>query len=477
MKVFHFKPRTVFTYVLIPVACAGVVSALLINILLTPVFTEHFTKKSAADLELASSLALEHCEENFLDLLSLRLSDDKMMQETMYRETLREITQIHSRLPSVHLLAVNKEGRVEAGTYPPIPLQSQFDLPHLQPVENTKANHRRTINGHTILFHSRYFPFWRLHIISLIPLETISAPVKMLQRGLIFSLIGISFILLITLFITMQFAIKHPLSKVIDATKEISNGTFPRIFSDRRDEIGKVTKAVNVMSLHLQENQAALEASIAEKSVLLQEIHHRVKNNLNIVVSLLHLQIDQVQNAKDPKQILHASCDRIYSMALVHEMLYQSNNFSQIDLKSYIESIGEKLFSIYAQDKVIERNFLIENVSVNLTMAMPIGLILNELITNSLLHAFPERNTGKISISIRSSDNTSWEIIYADDGIGIDYTFNFSDQRTTLGLSLISILGRQIDAEIEYENRDGYWLRMIIPMPAGPTLKLSSQEN
>ncbi|MFW5712290.1 MAG: hypothetical protein ACOCZA_10110, partial [Spirochaetota bacterium] len=92
-------PHTIFTYILIPVAIAGIVSAVLINLLLTPLLIDHFTEKSSTDLELATSIAMEYCEENFQDLLSLRLSDDEMMVETMYQETLREIIQLHQRWP------------------------------------------------------------------------------------------------------------------------------------------------------------------------------------------------------------------------------------------------------------------------------------------------------------------------------------------------------------------------------------------
>ncbi len=464
MKLHRLFPTTIFLYILGPVAFAGIISAVILNALLTPVFIDYFTEKSTTDLKLASSLAFERCEENFHDLLSQRLSDNEMMTATMYQETLREITQVHDRLPSVHLLAILRKGTVEASTYPAIPVNSNFTLPDpgISEVQEFKKD------GRALLYHSRDVPFGRLHVVALVPLEAISAPVRMIEGGLIFSLIGISIVLLVTLLITVQFAIKRPLNRIIEATKQISEGSFPQIQSTRQDEIGKVTAAVNDMSSHLKENHRALQNSIAEKSVLLQEIHHRVKNNLNVVVSLLHLQFDQAEKVEDPRQILKSSCDRIYSMALIHEKLYQSENFSQIDLQDYTETIVDQLFSIYAQNKHIEKHIHVEDFYVNLTVAMPFGLILNELITNSLLHAFPNRTSGRIEISIRHMDADNWEFIYSDDGIGIDPDFDFTAQRASLGLSLIYILGRQIGALLDLQNRNGYWLRLVIPNLKSP---------
>lgn len=460
MRKRTFFPHTIFTYILIPVVAAGIVSAVLINLLLTPLLVAHFTEKSSADLELATSLAIEHCEENLQDLLSLRLSSDEMMVATMYQETLREITQLHRRLPDIHLITVNATGVVEASTFPPVQPDSAFEPPA---IAETEIQSRR-IAGRRVLFHTRYFPFWRLHIVALIPMQTVSAPAKMMQRGLFLALAGIGGVLLITLIITLEHGVHRPLSRVIAATEEIGRGEFSRIESARKDEIGHVTAAVNDMSARLQDNRTALERSLAEKNVLLQEIHHRVKNNLNVVVSLLHLQADQAESHRDAKEILNSSCDRIYSMALVHEKLYQSESYAQIDFGAYIDSIVQQLFRIYAPDKHIEKQISVDDIPVDLTLATPCGLILNELITNSLVHAFPDQDSGRIEIRAERNAAGDLELTYSDNGIGIAEELKLSDHRATLGLSLIHILSHQIGAKIELNTHSGYWLRMRIPL-------------
>ncbi|MDZ7792931.1 MAG: histidine kinase dimerization/phosphoacceptor domain -containing protein [Spirochaetia bacterium] len=459
MQLRNLIPNSIFMYILIPVAGAAVVSALLFNLLLTPVFINHFTRRSTADLELATSLGLEHCEENFLNLLSLRLSDDQMMVETMYQESLRGITQIHKQMASVHMLAVSSSGRVDASTYPELPTGSDFKVPDFWSGETRELR----VKGQKILYRSAYFPFWRVHIVAVVPLEFISAPVQLMQQGLLIALVAISFILLLTLLITLNYAVKRPLNRVITATREISRGAFPYIESVRKDEIGEVCTAINVMSRQLKENHTALERSIAEKNVLLQEIHHRVKDNLNVVVSLLHLQSDQVENHRQAKEVLNSSCDRIYSMALVHEKLYQSESFSHIDLEAYIQSIADQLFSIYGQNKAIDKIIRGRHIFIDLSVAMPCGLILNELITNSLLHAFPNQNSGKIEIIVEEQAEGNLVLTYSDNGIGIKQEPDFSTPQTTLGLSLIHILGQQLGAKVELNTHHGYWLRLRIP--------------
>jgi len=441
------------------VAGAAGVSALLFNLLLTPVFIDHFTRMSTEELKLATALGLERCEENFLDLLSLRLSDDQMMVETMYQESLRGILQVHEQMASIHMLAVGSSGRVEASTYPDLPTGSDFIVPAFANGETRELR----VKGQKILYRSAYFPFWRVYLVALVPLEHILAPVQLMQQGLLIALVAISFILLLTLLITLNYAVKRPLNRVITATREISRGAFPHIESIRKDEIGKVSTAVNVMSNQLKQNNTALERSIAEKNVLLQEIHHRVKNNLNVVVSLLHLQSDLVENHQQANEVLNSSCDRIYSMALVHEKLYQSESFSHIDFEAYIETIANQLFSIYGQNKAIDKIIRGQHIFIDLSVAMPCGLILNELITNSLLHAFPNQDSGKIEISVEEQSDGNLLLTYSDNGIGIKQEPDFSKPQTTLGLSLIHILGQQLGAKVELNTQHGYWLRLRIP--------------
>ncbi len=182
-----------------------------------------------------------------------------------------------------------------------------------------------------------------------------------------------------------------------------------------------------------------LKESLKEKEILLQEIHHRVKNNMQVISSLLMLQ-EELSEDEKVIEMLKDSQNRIISMALIHEKLYRSENLSKIDLKEYIDDLVSGLFQSYgiSEDKVA-LNINAENVLLGIDSAIPCGLIINELVSNSLKHAFPEDGSGEINIFIHSTDEDMIELLIDDNGVGIPKDLDFR-KTESLGLRIVKVL-------------------------------------
>ncbi|MEA2004094.1 MAG: PAS domain S-box protein [archaeon] len=182
-----------------------------------------------------------------------------------------------------------------------------------------------------------------------------------------------------------------------------------------------------------------METSLHEKEVLLKEIHHRVKNNLQIVSSLLNMQAKATKN-KDITQILSESKNRINTMALIHSQLYENKDLSKINMKGFISRLLKQLFQSYnIRNTKISQNIHIGNYQFPIDTAIPVGLIVNELLTNSIKHGFTGRKEGKIDIALTASKKGEYTLIVSDDGIGLPTGFDI-DKSKTLGLHLIKIL-------------------------------------
>jgi len=204
-----------------------------------------------------------------------------------------------------------------------------------------------------------------------------------------------------------------------------------------------------------------LEKNLHEKEILLKEIHHRVKNNLNVIVSLLNLQSNQIKNKDQALSAFHEIKDRIYSIALVHDQLYQTNNFSRINMKNYIESMSNSLLSSLSRGKKITLHISIKDIYLDINKAVPCGLILNEIVTNSLKHAFPKKNKGKILIQF-CRENNQYKFLVKDDGHGIMDNIDVNNTKT-LGLRLIHLLTKQISGTLEIISKNGTLFRVVFP--------------
>lgn len=197
-----------------------------------------------------------------------------------------------------------------------------------------------------------------------------------------------------------------------------------------------------------------LRASLREKEVLLQEIHHRVKNNMQIISSLFSIQARQVEN-QECRQILKEGQSRIRSMSLVHEKLYQSRDLSKIDLAGYIRSLAVHLFQVNLidPDQVrMETDF--EDIALDVNTAVPFGLILNELISNALKHGFPKGRKGTLKIRLRRGAGGEVILRVADDGVGFQGNLDFRNAES-FGLKIINLLVKQLDGVIDLDRKGG----------------------
>jgi PAS domain S-box-containing protein len=197
-----------------------------------------------------------------------------------------------------------------------------------------------------------------------------------------------------------------------------------------------------------------IKQSLREKEALLKEIHHRVKNNLQVVSSLLGLQ-SRVPADEVTRKMFEESQNRIHSMALLHESLYQSNNLSQIDFPDYIRQLASHLFHSYgvAAERIHLRTDL-EKLYLHLDAAVPCGLIINELVSNSLKYAFPDGRTGEVRIELREHADGLARLVVADNGVGLRSDIDWVTART-LGLRLVRTLAEQLGAKIEVKSDGG----------------------
>lgn len=196
-----------------------------------------------------------------------------------------------------------------------------------------------------------------------------------------------------------------------------------------------------------------VKASLHEKEIMLKEIHHRVKNNLQIISSLLNLQSQQIKDEKALEAFLE-SRNRVHSMALVHDKLYRSEDLAKVDFKGYIESMAQSLFRTYNTIGNISLDVQIQNISLAIDTAIPCGLMMNELISNSLKHAFPDNRKGKITIKFQASKDHSYKLQFIDDGIGIPPHVDFNNL-TTFGIRLIQVLVEQLDGDLKIRRKNG----------------------
>jgi PAS domain S-box-containing protein len=197
-----------------------------------------------------------------------------------------------------------------------------------------------------------------------------------------------------------------------------------------------------------------IKTSLREKEVLLKEIHHRVKNNLQIISSLLSLQAGYIEDQQALK-IFRESEERVRSMALIHEKLYQSDNLAQIDFAEYIRELAGHLFRSYnAAARGIQLDIQSDDIWLNINTAVPCGLILNELIANSLKHAFPKDRRGEIHIRLCTDHDDQLTLRVGDEGIGFPEELDFR-HTTSLGLQLVNMLVNQLDGSIELHRSQG----------------------
>lgn len=215
--------------------------------------------------------------------------------------------------------------------------------------------------------------------------------------------------------------------------------------------LGSVHIARNITERKKMEDQ--IRKSLEEREMLIKETHHRVKNNLMVISSLLSLQARYIKD-KETQNIFKDSQNRARSMALIHEKLYQTADLKEIDFGDYIQKLSLELFNTYSdKSRNIKLDFEVENHLLDINTSIPLGLIVNELISNSLKHAFPHHEDGQIMIKfIKDDENYIFEV--ADNGIGLPDGFKIENS-DSLGLSLVISLVDQIHGELDYDGHNG----------------------
>ncbi len=200
--------------------------------------------------------------------------------------------------------------------------------------------------------------------------------------------------------------------------------------------------------------QEQINASLKEKETLLHEVHHRVKNNMQVINSLLKLQSNNIED-EQTKEILKDSQSRVYTMSAVHESLHGSEKLSEIDLKTYLTKITTSVFQMYSIDhRKVKLNSNIGDSPISINQAYPLGLVINELISNSLKYAFPEERSGEITVKIKILD-AEIELTVMDDGVGISDSLDWKDS-STLGLKLVrTLVENQLDGSIDMQSNNG----------------------
>lgn len=275
--------------------------------------------------------------------------------------------------------------------------------------------------------------------------------------------------------------ITRPLNELSLAAVKIAEGSYSSpIELNRNDELGVLADSFNEMNRkvrnskdelekkinEVEEKNYLLEKSLKEKEILLKEVHHRVKNNLQIISSLLNLQSGSIENP-EIKETFKSSQLRIRSIALIHEKLYKSKNLARINLKEYIDELVAYLLNLYnTSTAMIHTKLQMDEVSAEIGTTITLGLIVSELVTNTIKYAFPDERIGEIVIKLNKLEGENYLLVIKDNGIGIPADLDIENAHS-LGLSIVKTLLTQIKGKAEFYRSDGTEIRINFIIPAG----------
>ena len=209
-----------------------------------------------------------------------------------------------------------------------------------------------------------------------------------------------------------------------------------------------------------KQQEKELQESLKEREVLLKEVHHRVKNNMQVISSILNLQSSYIKD-EAAVEMLKESQDRIKTMAFIHESLYQGKNLSHVKFYEYVKNLVSNLFHSYGINKKgVRLEFDLDEVFLKLDTSIPCGLIINELISNALKYAFTDRETGVLSVTLKKLEGGKLKLVISDDGKGFPTAINWKDTES-LGLQLVVTLAGQIRGDIQMETKKGTTFTII----------------
>lgn len=248
------------------------------------------------------------------------------------------------------------------------------------------------------------------------------------------------------------------LSETIDKVKGFELGAVD--FVSKPVQVEEVAARLNThltlrrLRKDLEEKNLRLKAALSEKEVLLKEIHHRVKNNLQIINSLINMQLRKTGNP-ETATVLEDVKNRVNSITLIHEKLYKSENLSGIDFCEYISTLTKQLLMTYQGRTANTRlNLDISDICLEIDQAIPCALIINELATNAMKHAFPKGRQGRVTVALKTSGTGKLRLTVADNGIGLPADFDV-DNLETLGIQIIKALVTQLRGVLQVNGSKG----------------------
>lgn len=347
----------------------------------------------------------------------------------------------------------------------------------------SKGNKRKLYSFSRSKDHNRHYGFgWILLLES--DLDDILVPAHALRNH-----IAIVSLLLILLGTTIAFFISgyitRSLTKINEGASRIGAGDLNYLLKmESKDEFNQLACSFNTMVRNLQKITASrnelnheikerkqaenqIKGALEEKEVLFKEIHHRVKNNMQIIQSLLSLQSNEIKNPEHKKPLIDSN-NRIKSMALIHEILYRSDNMAILDINLYFNEIVQHLFKIYKESGCkVDFNLDIDSVGMGMDLCIACGLIMNELVSNALKYAFVSSSKGELAISLKTISTDEALLIVKDNGHGLpaDLDLNISD---SLGLKIVKILVEgQLKGYMKVKNHNGASFEIYFPFAKG----------
>ncbi|MDP8220613.1 MAG: tetratricopeptide repeat protein [Candidatus Stygibacter frigidus] len=250
-------------------------------------------------------------------------------------------------------------------------------------------------------------------------------------------------------------------SRTENELKKIKSELEQRV-SLRTSELTRLNKSLQNEVSDRRQYQEKLELSLEEKDVMMKEIHHRVKNNMQVISSLLKMQANYIDDEKIVG-IFDDSYHRVKSMSLIHEKLYRSDDLARIDFQDYVQSLTSLLINTFTPPCQIEFEFDLKDILLDVNIAIPCGLIINEIITNSLKYAFADREHGKVTINMNHDLFSGYILKIKDNGIGLPEGFNVNKTRS-LGMRLVYLLSEdQLEGKVEINSENG--TEFIISFP------------
>jgi PAS domain S-box-containing protein len=247
------------------------------------------------------------------------------------------------------------------------------------------------------------------------------------------------------------------LSSVVDITER------KRADRERENLLGQLRSLNADLEKRVTSRTSELTATLREREILLQEIHHRVKNNLQVISSLISMQLRQLDDTPS-RSALQECQTRVQAIALIHEKLYQSKDYSRVPFSEYARGLAGNIVSALGlSNNTVTVRLDIDDVLLGVDKAIPCGLILNELITNALKHAFPDGTRGTVSVALHREAISDVILSVSDDGIGMPADFSFENS-TSLGLSLVYTLVDQLEGSLDIDRGKGTTFRVRVPM-------------